>query len=134
MSKKVAMTISAKDAQTASVLEANKGYIEKFCNPDGLTIGAQLEAPAQAMSAVVSGAEIFMPLAGLINIEEEIARLEKELDKWAKEVKLVSGKLSNERFVAKAPEALVAAEREKLADYEAKYTTVEKRIAELKNM
>jgi valyl-tRNA synthetase len=134
MSKKVAMTISAKDAQTASVLEANKGYIEKFCNPDGLTIGAKLEAPAQAMSAVVSGAEIFMPLAGLINIDEEIARLEKELEKWAKEVKLVSGKLSNERFVAKAPEALVAAEREKLADYEAKFATVEKRIAELKNM
>ncbi|MGE7021050.1 valine--tRNA ligase [Solibacillus cecembensis] len=134
MSKKVAMTISAKDASIASILEANKGYIEKFCNPDGLTIGASLEAPAQAMSAVVSGAEIFMPLAGLINIDEEIVRLEKELDKWAKEVKLVSGKLSNERFVSKAPEALVAVEREKLADYEAKFATVEKRIAELKNM
>lgn len=134
MSKKVPMTISAKDEQTSAVLEVNKGYIEKFCNPDGLTIGANLEAPAQAMSAVVSGAEIFMPLAGLINIEEEIARLEKEHDKWAKEVKLVSGKLSNERFVSKAPEALVATEREKLADYEAKYATVEKRIAELKNM
>ena len=134
MSKKVPMTISAKDEQTSEVLEVNKGYIEKFCNPDGLTIGANLEAPAQAMSAVVSGAEIFMPLAGLINIEEEIARLEKELDKWAKEVKLVSGKLSNERFVSKAPEALVATEREKLADYEAKYATVEKRMAELKNM
>ena len=134
MSKKVAMTISAKDAKIASVLEANKGYIEKFCNPDGLTIGAALEAPAQAMSAVISGAEIFMPLAGLINIDEEIVRLEKELEKWAKEVKLVSGKLSNERFVSKAPEALVAVEREKLADYEAKYATVEKRIAELKAM
>ncbi|MEG0440227.1 MAG: valine--tRNA ligase, partial [Solibacillus sp.] len=134
MSKKVAMTISAKDASIASILEANKGYIEKFCNPDGLTIGASLEAPAQAMSAVVSGAEIFMPLAGLINIDEEIVRLEKELDKWAKEVKLVSSKLSNERFVSKAPEALVAVEREKLADYEAKFATVEKRIAELKNM
>ncbi|MEK4627851.1 valine--tRNA ligase [Solibacillus sp. FSL R7-0682] len=134
MSKQVPMTILAKDASVAAVLEANKGYIEKFCNPETLTIGADLEAPAQAMSAVVSGAEIFMPLAGLINVEEEIARLEKELEKWAKEVKLVSGKLSNERFVAKAPEALVAAEREKLADYEAKYATVEKRIAELKNM
>ncbi|MEK4700596.1 valine--tRNA ligase [Solibacillus sp. FSL R7-0668] len=134
MSKKVAMTISAKEASIAAVLEANKGYIEKFCNPDGLTIGDGIEAPAQAMSAVVSGAEIFMPLAGLINIEEEIARLEKELEKWAKEVKLVSGKLANERFVSKAPEALVAAEREKLADYEEKFATVEKRIAELKAM
>ena len=134
MSKKVPLFISAKDAQTASVLEANKAYIEKFCNPEVLTIGEGIQAPGQAMSAVVSGAELFLPLAGLINIEEEIARLEKELEKWAKEVKLVTGKLSNERFVSKAPEALVNEERAKLADYEDKYATVEKRLEELKNM
>ena len=134
MSKKVPMFIAAKDAATADVLAANKAYIEKFCNPETLEIGVDLEVPGQTMSAVVTGAEIFMPLAGLINVEEEIARLEKELEKWAKEVKLVSGKLSNEKFVSKAPEALVNAEREKLADYEEKYATVEKRLAELKNM
>ena len=134
MSKKVPMFIAAKDVATADVLAANKAYIEKFCNPETLEIGVDLEVPGQTMSAVVTGAEIFMPLAGLINVEEEIARLEKELEKWAKEVKLVSGKLSNEKFVSKAPEALVNAEREKLADYEEKYATVEKRLAELKNM
>ncbi|MEK4230156.1 valine--tRNA ligase [Solibacillus sp. FSL H8-0538] len=134
MSKKVPLYISAKDAATAAVLEANKAYIEKFCNPETLTIGEGIEAPAQAMSAVVSGAELFLPLAGLINVEEEIARLEKELEKWAKEVKLVNGKLSNEKFVSKAPEALVNVEREKLADYEEKFASVEKRLAELKNM
>ena len=134
MSKKVSLYISAKDAATADVLVANKAYIEKFCNPETLEIGEGIQAPGQTMSAVVSGAELFLPLAGLINIEEEIARLSKELEKWAKEVKLVSGKLSNEKFVSKAPEALVNAEREKLADYEEKYSTVEKRLAELKNM
>ena len=134
MSKKVPMFIAAKDDATAGVLATNKAYIEKFCNPETLEIGVDLEVPGQTMSAVVTGAEIFMPLAGLINVEEEIARLEKELEKWAKEVKLVSGKLSNEKFVSKAPEALVNAEREKLADYEEKYATVEKRLAELKNM
>lgn len=134
MSKQVPLYISAKDEATALVLEANKAYIEKFCNPETLEIGVSIEAPGQTMSAVVSGAELFLPLAGLINVEEEIARLQKELEKWAKEVKLVTGKLSNEKFVSKAPEALVNAEREKLADYEEKYTTVEKRLAELKNM
>ncbi len=134
MSKKVPMFIAAKDDATAGVLATNKAYIEKFCNPETLEIGVDLEVPGQTMSAVVTGAEIFMPLVGLINVEEEIARLEKELEKWAKEVKLVSGKLSNEKFVSKAPEALVNAEREKLADYEEKYATVEKRLAELKNM
>ncbi len=134
MSKKVPMYIQAKDDATAQVLLTNKAYIEKFCNPETLEIGLQNTIEGQTMSSVVTGAEIFLPLAGLINVEEEIARLEKELEKWAKEVKLVSGKLSNERFVAKAPEALVAEERAKLADYEEKYATVEKRLADLKNM
>ncbi len=134
MSKQVPLYISAKDEATSAVLDSNKAYIEKFCNPETLEIGVGIEAPGQTMSAVVSGAELFLPLAGLINVEEEVARLQKELEKWAKEVKLVTGKLSNEKFVSKAPEALVNAEREKLADYEEKYATVEKRLAELKNM
>ncbi|MFJ7980944.1 valine--tRNA ligase [Lysinibacillus xylanilyticus] len=134
MSKKVPLYISAKDATTVTVLEANKAYLEKFCNPESLTIGEGLEAPGQSMTAVVTGAELFLPLVGLINLEEEIARLEKELEKWAKEVKLVNGKLSNEKFVSKAPEALVNAEREKLADYESKHAVVLKRLEELKNM
>ena len=73
-----------------------------------MKFGQGIEAPGQSMSAVVTGAELFLPLEGLIDIDEEIARLAKELEKWAKEVKLVQGKLSNERFVSKAPEAVVA--------------------------
>jgi len=134
MSKKVPLFISAKDAATAAVLKDNQAYLEKFCNPDTLTIGEGLEAPGQSMTAVVTGAQVFLPLVGLINLEEEITRLEKELEKWAKEVKLVTGKLSNEKFVSKAPEALVNAEREKLADYESKHAVVLKRLEELKNM
>ncbi|WP_427071199.1 valine--tRNA ligase [Lysinibacillus fusiformis] len=134
MSKKVPLFISAKDAATVAVLEANKAYLEKFCNPDTLTIGEGLEAPGQSMTAVITGAQVFLPLVGLINLEEEITRLEKELEKWAKEVKLVTGKLSNEKFVSKAPEALVNVEREKLADYENKHAVVLKRLEELKNM
>ncbi|MDN3438207.1 valine--tRNA ligase [Planococcus sp. APC 3900] len=134
MSKKVPLTISAKDADTHAVLEANAAYIERFCNPETLTIGQSIEAPDKSMSAVVSGAELFMPLEGLIDIDAELARLQKELEKWAKEVKLVSGKLSNERFVSKAPEAVVAEERAKQADYVEKHATVEKRIEELQNL
>ena len=134
MSKKVPMYIQAKDNKTVSFLEVNKAYIEKFCNPETLEIGLACNLEGQTMSAVVTGAEIFLPLVGLIIVDEEIARLEKELEKWAKEVKLVSGKLSNERFIAKAPEDLVAKEREKLSDYIEKHATVEKRLVELKNI
>lgn len=134
MSKKVPLYISVKDAETLTVLEENAMYLEKFCNPEPLVIGQNIEAPGQSMSSVVSGAELFLPLEGLIDIEAETARLEKELEKWAKEVKLVQGKLSNERFVSKAPEAVVAEERAKEQDYIEKHAIVEKRLQELKNL
>ncbi len=133
LSKKIKMLIKAKDESTLSTLTLNKGYIERFCNPEELEISQDLQAPDKAMSAVVTGAEVFLPLAGLINIEEEIARLEKELDKWNKEVSRVQGKLSNERFISKAPESVVAEEHEKERVYLEKRKSVEARIEELKS-
>ncbi|TQR19187.1 valine--tRNA ligase [Psychrobacillus vulpis] len=134
MSKKVPLYISAKDTETLAVLEANAKYLERFCNPEPLVIGQDIEAPGQSMSAVVTGAVLYLPLQGLIDIDAEKARLEKELEKWAKEVKLVQGKLSNERFVSKAPEAVVAEERAKEQEYLEKHATVLNRLEELKNM
>ena len=109
-------------------------YIDRFCNPETLTIGKDISTPGKSMSAVVTGAELFLPLEGLLNIEEELARLTKELAKWNSEVKRVQGKLSNERFVANAPEAVVEEERAKEKDYLEKYATVEKRMEELKEI
>ncbi|WP_088007254.1 valine--tRNA ligase [Indiicoccus explosivorum] len=134
LSKKVPLTIIARDEKTASVLQSNSAYIERFCNPDGLTITHDAAAPEKSMSAVVSGAELFMPLEGLIDIAAELTRLGKELDKWNGEVKRVQGKLSNERFTSKAPEAVVEEERAKEKDYLEKRAAVEKRIEELKNL
>ncbi|MUV07478.1 valine--tRNA ligase [Planococcaceae bacterium Storch 2/2-2] len=134
MSKEIPMFIAAKDEAVEATLVDNKAYIERFCNPSDLTIGVGVQAPGQAMSAVVTGAEIFLPLEGLINVEEEIARLEKEEKKWIGEVKRVEGKLSNERFVSKAPEAVVEEERQKQVDYNAKLEAVRRQIEELRNM
>ena len=63
---------------------------------------------------------------------EEIARLEKELAKWQKELDLVNKKLGNERFVANAKAEVVQKEKDKLADYQEKFDTVKARIAEMK--
>ena len=70
------------------------------------------------MSAVVSGAEIFIPLDDIMDYEAELERLEKEKKKLEGEVKRVRGKLSNEGFVSKAPEKVVNEEREKQVKYE----------------
>ncbi|WP_213422827.1 valine--tRNA ligase [Bhargavaea massiliensis] len=134
MSKKVALAIRTHDDATQAALENNRAYLERFCNPESLDISRDMDAPDKSMSAVVSGAELFMPLEGLINIEEELARLEKELGKWQGELKRVEGKLSNERFVSKAPETVVEEERAKQKDYQEKYDAVQKRIAELKEI
>lgn len=132
LSKKIELLIKTNDASIETFLKENETYIERFCNPENLVISSQIEAPESAMSAVITGAEIYLPLAGLINIDEEIIRLEKEMVKWESEVKRVQGKLSNERFVSSAPEAVVQVEREKEKDYLEKREAVAERIASLK--
>ncbi len=134
LSKPITLMIKINDPKIGQFLTENTSYIERFCNPEELTISSEIVAPDLAMSAVLTGAEIFLPLAGLINIEEEIKRLEKELAKWTDEVKRVQGKLGNERFVANAPEEVVEAERTKEKDYLDKQAAVTERIRSLRTI
>ncbi len=132
LSKKIKMFLKVKDEQVLATVEKNRAYIERFCNPETLDMGINVEAPDKAMTAVVTGLEIILPLEGLINIDEEIARLEKEREKLNKEVERVQKKLSNEGFVKKAPEKVIEEERAKEKDYTEKRAAVEARIQELK--
>ncbi|MEB8420594.1 valine--tRNA ligase [Enterococcus hirae] len=134
LSKPITLMIKINDPKIGQFLTENTSYIERFCNPEELTISSEIVAPDLAMSAVLTGAEIFLPLAGLINIEEEIKRLEKELAKWTDEVKRVQGKLGNERFVANAPEEVVEAERTKEKNYLDKQAAVTERIRSLRTI
>ncbi|MEN2765721.1 valine--tRNA ligase [Ornithinibacillus xuwenensis] len=131
MSKQIKLLIKGSDQQVVDELETNRGYIERFCNPSELTIATDLEAPEKAMTAVVTGAEIFLPLEGLIDFDKEIARLQKELDKWSKEVERVQKKLQNQGFVSKAPQAVVDEEKKKEQDYLDKRAKVKARLNEL---
>jgi valyl-tRNA synthetase len=133
LSKKIELLIKTNDQTIEKFLKDNTSYIERFCNPETLTISSDVESPETAMSAVITGAEIYLPLAGLINLEEEIIRLEKELDKWSKEVKRVEGKLANKKFVENAPDAVVEAEKAKQGEYLEKQASVTERIKVLKN-
>ncbi|WP_186576250.1 valine--tRNA ligase [Aquibacillus kalidii] len=133
MSKQVQLLIQAKDEFIVKQLETNRQYLEKFCNPSELTIATEVSAPEKAMSAVITGADIFLPLEGLIDVDKEIARLNNELDKWNKEVERVEKKLANEGFVSKAPEKVVEEEKQKAKDYAEKKAKVEARIKELQS-
>ncbi|OFT02050.1 valine--tRNA ligase [Granulicatella sp. HMSC31F03] len=134
LSKPINIIAKVSDAAHYAVLKENESYIARFSNPEEFVYGEDVEAPSDAVTSVITGAEIYLPLAGLINIEDEIARLEKEAEKLQQEVDRVEKKLSNEKFVAKAPATVVEAERAKGADYQAQREAVLERIATLKKI
>ena len=134
LSKPINIIAKVSDAAHYAILKENESYIARFSNPEEFVYGEDVEAPSDAVTSVITGAEIYLPLAGLINIEDEIARLEKEAEKLQQEVDRVEKKLSNEKFVAKAPAAVVEAERAKGADYQAQREAVLERIATLKKI
>lgn len=130
--KKTAVVLKVTRPEFAELLQEYANYITELAFAEPITFAE--EKPAHAMSAVIDGAEVYLPIAGLIDAEKEIARLGKELDKSRKFAASTAGKLANERFVSKAPAAVVEAEREKLSVTEEKIAALEQRIAQLKSL
>ena len=87
----------------------------------------------EAVAIITEDARLFIPLDQLVDFKAELQRLEKEKAGVLKEIAFVSGKLNNEKFVAKAPEALVNEQREKLAKYNEKLAMLEESIAKIQN-
>ncbi|WP_028611833.1 valine--tRNA ligase [Paenibacillus harenae] len=132
MSKKIELLIKPAGEAEAAILSRNEEFIKRFCGTSMLETGHQISAPDKAMTAIVTGAELYLPLAGLIDIAQEIARLEKEHQHLNAEVERVEKKLGNEGFVAKAPAKVIEEERSKMNDYAEKRDKVQARIAELR--
>ncbi|WP_214842682.1 valine--tRNA ligase [Exiguobacterium sp. s150] len=132
MSKPIQLFISTSDEATQGYLSANEATIGKFTNATELEIARGLTAPDKSMSAIMTGAELFIPLADLINFEEEIARLEKEVAKYEKEVERVQKKLGNPGFTGKAPAHVIDEEKAKEKDYLDKRDAVRARLEELR--
>ncbi|WP_082198299.1 MULTISPECIES: valine--tRNA ligase [Bacillales] len=132
MSKKIEMLIKPSGEAEAAILLRNEEFIKRFCGTSMLETGLHISAPDKAMTAILTGAELYLPLAGLIDIAQEIARLEKEHQHLNTEVERVEKKLGNEGFVAKAPAKVIDEERAKMNDYAEKRDKVLARIAELR--
>lgn len=132
MSKEIPMIVKTNHDQVTTQLEENRFYLERFCNPSELVIAENPEVTDKAMTIPVTGAEVILPLEGLIDMDKERARLTKELEKWQKELDRVNNKLANERFVSKAPEKVINEEKEKQVTYTERYNAVKERLAQLK--
>ncbi len=133
LSSPIDILIKTANDHITQILKSNQEYIERFAHPKTLTIGTDVAAPKLAKTDIMTGAEIFVPLAELINIDDEIKRLKGEADKWQAEIDRVDKKLGNTNFVNKAPEKIVQEEKDKKTDYQTKLVTVQKRIKELAN-
>ncbi|WP_105171800.1 valine--tRNA ligase [Pseudoalteromonas sp. T1lg24] len=109
-------------------LEENAKFLASLAKLESTTVLAETdEAPASA-TALVGGLEVLIPMAGLIDVEAELARISKQLEKAQKGLEQVERKLANEKFVNNAPEAVLAKEKEKLAEYsEAKAKLLEQK-------
>ncbi|CAM3158304.1 valine--tRNA ligase [Vibrio rarus] len=116
-SKPLDVMLKAADDNDAARLEANKAVLMSLAKLDSIELLAEgADTPACATS-LVAKSELMIPMAGLIDKDAELNRLAGEIKKTEGEIKRIEGKLNNQGFVAKAPEAVVAKEREKLNAY-----------------
>ncbi|HIH5234943.1 TPA: valine--tRNA ligase [Klebsiella variicola] len=104
----------------------NRSFLLNLARLESITVLPADDKGPVSVTKIIDGAELLIPMAGLINKEDELARLAKEVAKIEGEIGRIESKLSNEGFVARAPEAVIAKEREKLEGYaEAKAKLIE---------
>ena len=108
--------------------ESINAILMKMCHASWVSETTEEE---MAVRPILNGT-LSVPLASIINVEEEIEKLSKELKRLTGEIKRGEGMLSNPNFVNKAPEAKVNAEREKLEGYRSQYAIVEKQLEDMK--
>ena len=132
MSSQIDIMIQLDDEANKRVLDENADYVENFLHPKELTVASEVEAPKLAKTAVIPGAQIFVPLTELVNVDDELEKMEKEEKRLEDEVARCEKKLANKGFVGHAPEAVVNKEKEKKADYESQLAGVRERIQDLK--
>jgi len=109
-------------------LDENKAFLASLAKLESFTALSDGEQAPASATAMVGSLEVLIPMAGLIDVAAEVARLNKQLEKLEKELGRVTGKLNNEKFVSKAPEAVLNKEKAIFAELsEAKAKLVEQK-------
>jgi valyl-tRNA synthetase len=133
LSPKADLTIFIKTTseEQAATLKEQSWIFSKFISLNSLEFSPDLTKPKASASALVKGTEIFVPLEGLIDLDKERERIQKEIKKTEGFLKSVESKLSNEKFVENAPDEVVERERQKKADAQ---SDIEKLKQSLENL
>ena len=117
------------NSELQSMVTEKESIIASIAKLDGVEFTNEI--PDKAIEKAMIGYKIIIPLEGLIDPELELSRLTKELNKVENDIKIINSKLSNEQFVAKAPEAVIIKEKEKLASAVEKKSMVESSLLKL---
>ncbi|MFQ5631658.1 MAG: valine--tRNA ligase, partial [bacterium] len=125
------VVISGADATTTRLLQANKPYFSQLARVSDMQIGEKIKRPKLSATSVVRNLEVFVPLAGLIDIEVEKSRLLKEKTRLEGQVASLQRKLQNQDFLSKAPKNVVENEQRKLHDFEQALVKIENNLAQL---
>jgi valyl-tRNA synthetase len=112
-------------------LDSCGDYLAKLAKLESVVLLSEGEKAPASATAMVGEMEILIPMAGLIDKDAELARLNKAAEKIEKDAQRTKGKLSNENFVSKAPEAVIEKERAKLADMEMQLSKISAQKAEI---
>ena len=129
--KPVPVLLANANEQDRTWATAARLYLDFLAKTESLEFLAEGEQGPESALTLVGEMKVLIPLSGLIDKAAEIARLEKEIDKQRKEADRIKGKLSNPNFVDKAPEAVVAKEREKLENSESALAKLEEQLTKI---
>ncbi len=130
---KAKLIVYVTESQALYAFKNGEEYFQKLASASEVEIlEDKNNLPENAVSAVTTGAELFIPLLDLVDKDKELARLEKEKGKLISEIERVDRKLKNEKFVSKAPETVVEGERAKGEKYKEMLESVLERINSLK--
>jgi len=133
-SQMVEVILFAKNPQSLEILNRCKMYVENLGKVDNITISDSVKKPRSAATVVAQDVEIFLPLEGIIDFAEEERRLNKEIEKISKDLSKVAKKLSNEDFLAKAPDDIIEVEKVKAKDLQEKQEKLGKSLSRIKKL
>jgi valyl-tRNA synthetase len=131
LTKPVKVLLNTGDKVKLAALESNQSYIRELAWVEDLVIGSDIAKPAHSAVDVEQGVEIFMPLEGIVDIEEEKKRLNRELSKVQGDAEKSRRKLDNPQFTSKAAPAVVEKERAKLSEFDERIAKLSKQLESL---
>jgi valyl-tRNA synthetase len=127
-SMQIAAIVKVENREIGEHLEKCSSYVKTLARLSELRIGIAENKPKSAATGVIRGAEVYVPLEGIIDLAQERDRLQKEIAKISKDIDVFSKKLSNKNFVDKAPKEVVEKDTAKLEEFKAKREKLEQSL------